>query len=129
MVFVSENDTGTSSHLPIIAIFWRNYVYVVTILLTSVDPTCLVLTCLLAASFAKLVYFTKNDDRSDDGDEGISTGTAPAKSKGGGSYPVIKGSLNFKKFETDKIDECLEFIKSMKLHVVGMSTIVFIISS
>lgn len=43
-----------------------------------------------------------------------------AESEAGVSCPVLKGRLNFKKFETSKINDCLEFIKSMKLHLGGM---------
>lgn len=82
--------------------------------------------CVLAGSLVKLVYFTKNDDRSDDGEEGTSPKMALEKSKGSSSYPVVKGRLNFKKFETSKINDCLEFIKSMNLYLGGMYRIVFI---
>ncbi|KAI4314336.1 hypothetical protein L6164_027255 [Bauhinia variegata] len=72
----------------------------------------------IGGSLAKLVYFTKNDDNSVDG-ERMSGNEALAKSKGSRSYPVIKGRLNFKSFETSKIDDILEFIKSKKLHLRG----------
>ncbi|KAI9125014.1 hypothetical protein K1719_003630 [Acacia pycnantha] len=61
----------------------------------------------IGGSLTKLVYFTKNNDHSDD------------ESEAGVSCPVLKGRLNFKKFETSKINDCLEFIKSMKLHLGG----------
>lgn len=74
---------------------------------------------MLIGSLAKLVYFTKNDDHIIDGEEGISLEKALGKSKGSRNSPVLNGRLNFKKFETSKIDDCLEFIKTMKLHLGG----------
>ncbi|XP_054824165.1 pantothenate kinase 1-like isoform X1 [Prosopis cineraria] len=61
----------------------------------------------VGGSLTKLVCFTKNEDHPDD------------ESKASGSCPVLKGRINFKKFETSKINDCLEFIKSMKLHLGG----------
>ncbi|KOM31656.1 hypothetical protein LR48_Vigan01g121100, partial [Vigna angularis] len=70
-------------------------------------------------SLAKLVYFTKDDNHLVDGEEGISHRKTLQKSNGHKQYPVLNGRLNFKKFETSKINDCLEFIKSMKLHIGG----------
>ncbi|KAG4924447.1 hypothetical protein JHK85_050936 [Glycine max] len=73
----------------------------------------------IGGSLAKLVYFTKDDDHLVDGEEGISHRKAFEKSNGSKQYPVLNGRLNFKKFETSKINDCIEFIKSMKLHIGG----------
>ena len=81
---------------------------------------------LLTGSLAKLVYFTKNDDHIVDGEERISPEKALGKSNGSRNCPVLNGRLNFKKFETSKINDCLEFIKTMKLHLGGMYRIVFL---
>ncbi|KAJ1423054.1 Type II pantothenate kinase [Sesbania bispinosa] len=73
----------------------------------------------IGGSLAKLVYFTKDDDRFVDGEKGISPRKALEKSKGSRNRTVLTGRLNFKKFETSKINDCLDFIKTMKLHVGG----------
>ncbi|RZB99283.1 Pantothenate kinase 2 isoform B [Glycine soja] len=73
----------------------------------------------IGGSLAKLVYFTKDDDHLVDGEEGISHRKALEKSDSSKQYPVLNGKLNFKKFETSRINDCIEFIKSMKLHIGG----------
>ncbi|CAJ1940143.1 unnamed protein product [Sphenostylis stenocarpa] len=73
----------------------------------------------IGGSLAKIVYFTKDDDRLVDVEEGLSHRKALEKSNGSKQYPVLNGRLNFKKFETSKINDCLDFIKSMKLHIGG----------
>ncbi|MCH92930.1 pantothenate kinase 2-like, partial [Trifolium medium] len=71
-------------------------------------------------SLAKLVYFTKDDDHFVDGKAEISPRKTSDKSKGiSRNHPVLKGRLNFKKFETSKINDCIDFIKTMKLHLGG----------
>jgi len=79
----------------------------------------------LTGSLAKLVYFTKDDNHLVDGEEGISDRKTLQKSNGSNQHPVLNGRLNFKTFETSKINDCLEFIKSMKLHVGGMYIIIW----
>ncbi|XP_004509755.1 pantothenate kinase 1 [Cicer arietinum] len=71
----------------------------------------------IGGSLNKLVYFTKDDDHSDDGEVGISPRNTLEKSKASRNHPVLKGKLNFKKFETSKINDCIDFIKTMKLHL------------
>ncbi|KAE9607893.1 hypothetical protein Lal_00040115 [Lupinus albus] len=73
----------------------------------------------IGGSLVKLVYFTKDDDHIVDGEEGISREKTSVKSKGSRDYPVLNGKLNFKKFETSKINDCLQFIKTMNLHLGG----------
>lgn len=73
----------------------------------------------IGGSLNKLVYFTKDDDHFVDGEAEISPRNTSAKSKGGRNPPVLKGKLNFKKFETSKINDCIDFIKTMKLHHGG----------
>jgi type II pantothenate kinase len=74
---------------------------------------------LLTGSLAKLVYFTK-DDHFVDGEAEISPRKTSDKSKDSSrNHPVLKGRLNFKKFETSKINDCIDFIKTMKLHLGG----------
>jgi hypothetical protein len=36
------------------------------------------------------------------------------------SYPILGGRLHFVKFETSKLNECLDFISSKQLHRGGM---------
>ncbi|KAF7809300.1 pantothenate kinase 1 [Senna tora] len=73
----------------------------------------------IQGSLAKLVYFTQHDDRVNDDKAGMPPEEALAISKGSRSCTIIRGRLNFKKFETSKTNDCIEFIKSMKLHLVG----------
>lgn len=73
----------------------------------------------IGGSLAKLVYFTKDGDHFVDGEEGISPRKALETSNGSRNHPVLNGRLNFKKFETSKINDCLDFIKTMKLHLGG----------
>jgi type II pantothenate kinase len=75
---------------------------------------------LLTGSLAKLVYFTKDDDHFVDGEAEISPRKTSDKPKGSSrNLSVLKGRLNFKKFETSKINDCIDFIKTMKLHLGG----------
>ena len=68
---------------------------------------------LLAGSLIKLVYFSRHEDRSSNDKRkktlkerlGISNGSRR-------SYPILGGRLHFVKFETNKINECLDFISS-----------------
>lgn len=76
---------------------------------------------LLAGSLIKLVYFSRHEDRSSDDKRkknvkerlGISNGNRR-------SYPVLGGRLHFVKFETHKINECIDFIYSKQLHRGGI---------
>ncbi|KAK2354828.1 Pantothenate kinase 1 [Trifolium repens] len=73
----------------------------------------------IGGSLAKLVYFTK-DDHFVDGEAEISPRKTSDESKDSSrNHPVLKGRLNFKKFETSKINDCIDFIKTMKLHLGG----------
>ncbi|CAL5197086.1 unnamed protein product [Lathyrus oleraceus] len=74
----------------------------------------------IGGSLCKLVYFTKDDDHFVDGEAEISSRNTSEKSKGNRNHPVLKGRLNFKKFETSKINDCIDFIKTMKLHLGGV---------
>ena len=76
----------------------------------------------LAGSLIKLVYFSRHEDRSSNDKRkktlkerlGISNGSRR-------SYPILGGRLHFVKFETNKINECLDFISSKQLHCGGIS--------
>ncbi|XP_050376335.1 pantothenate kinase 2 [Argentina anserina] len=75
----------------------------------------------IGGSLIKLVYFSRHEDQSIDDRRkktlkerlGISNGSRR-------SYPVLGGRLHFVKFETIKINECLDFIYSKQLHCGGM---------
>lgn len=72
-----------------------------------------------AGSLIKLVYFSTNDG--DDDDElGRSGKESVGVSNGNRSFPVLKGRLHFSKFETSKINDCLDFIQTKQLHIGGM---------
>lgn len=77
--------------------------------------------CRLTGSLIKLVYFSRHEDQSIDDKRkktinerlGISNGNRR-------SYPILGGRLHFVKFETTKINECLDFIHSKQLHRGGI---------
>ena len=79
------------------------------------------LSIYVLGSLIKLVYFSRHEDKSVEDKRkrslkqrfGISNGTWR-------SYPVLGGRLHFVKFETTKINDCLDFIKSKQLHCGGM---------
>ncbi|XVE54965.1 hypothetical protein DITRI_Ditri03aG0123400 [Diplodiscus trichospermus] len=74
----------------------------------------------IGGSLIKLVYFSRHEDRSIDDKRkktvqerfGISNGNRR-------SYPILGGRLHFVKFETSKLNECLDFISSKQLHRGG----------
>jgi hypothetical protein len=45
------------------------------------------------------------------------------------SYPVLGGRLHFVKFETGKLNECLDFISSKQLHRGGMQPFLCIVKN
>nr|KJB50224.1 hypothetical protein B456_008G159500 [Gossypium raimondii] len=72
----------------------------------------------IGGSLIKLVYFCRYDDSCRDDDE-LRSQNESLGSKSDNSRPVLGGKLHFAKFETSKINDCLEFIHSMKLHLGG----------
>lgn len=74
----------------------------------------------IGGSLIKLVYFSTNDGDDDDDDElGRSGKESVGVSNGNRSFPVLKGRLHFSKFETRKINDCLDFIQTQRLHIGG----------
>lgn len=74
----------------------------------------------IGGSLIKLVYFSRHADRQVDDRRkrkvlGVSNGSRR-------SYPILGGRLHFVKFETSKINECLDFIYSKQLHCGGMDS-------
>lgn len=68
-----------------------------------------------------MVYFSRHEDQSVDDKRKRSMKQRLGLSNGNRrSYPVLGGRLHFVKFETSKINECLDFIHSKQLHRGGM---------
>ncbi|XWS69017.1 hypothetical protein CRYUN_Cryun04dG0143500 [Craigia yunnanensis] len=73
----------------------------------------------IGGSLIKLVYFSRNDHSHRDDDEQRSQNESLCFSDNDTSQPVPEGRLHFTKFETSKINDCLEFIRSKKLRLGG----------
>ncbi|XP_068305597.1 pantothenate kinase 2-like [Pyrus communis] len=92
-----------------------------TILLPNQSDDLSHLALDIGGSLIKLVYFSRHEGQSIDDKRkktlkerlGISNGSRR-------SYPILGGRLHFVKFETNKINECLDFIYSKQLHRGGM---------
>ncbi|GLT83793.1 hypothetical protein SLE2022_020640 [Rubroshorea leprosula] len=92
-----------------------------TILLPNQSDDISHLALDIGGSLIKLVYFSRHEDQSTDDTRkktvkerlGISNGNRR-------SYPILGGRLHFVKFETSKINECLDFISSKQLHCSGI---------
>ncbi|KAK7317179.1 hypothetical protein RJT34_01186 [Clitoria ternatea] len=91
-----------------------------TILLPNQSDDLSHLALDIGGSLIKLVYFSRHEDQSADDKRkkivkerlGLSNGNRR-------SYPILGGRLHFVKFETGKINECLDFIHSKQLHCGG----------
>ncbi|KAH9617237.1 hypothetical protein KSS87_011115 [Heliosperma pusillum] len=76
----------------------------------------------VSGSLIKLIYFSRHEDKPAEDKRkrslkqrfGITNGNRR-------SYPILGGRLHFVKFETAKINECLDFIKSKQLHLGGIN--------
>ena len=78
--------------------------------------------CWHAGTLIKLVYFSRNDNWTVD-DKGLKSpkGDSPLRvSSCHPNYAILNGRIHFAKFETSKINECLEFIRSKKVISAGM---------
>ncbi|KAG2707575.1 hypothetical protein I3760_05G153400 [Carya illinoinensis] len=71
----------------------------------------------IGGSLIKLVYFSTYDDVDDE--TGRSATETLSVYNGNKKYPALKGRLHFAKFETTKINDCLEFIQKNQLHLGG----------
>lgn len=88
-----------------------------TILLPNQSDDLSHLALDIGGSLIKLVYFSRHEGQSDDDKRkktlkerlGLSNGNRR-------SFPILGGRLHFVKFETGKINECLDFIHSKQLH-------------
>lgn len=75
----------------------------------------------LAGSLIKLVYFSRHEDYSSNDKKKKTVKERLGSSNGNRrSYPILGGRLHFVKFETTKINECLDFIHSKQLHRAGI---------
>uniref|UniRef100_A0A9I9CE58 Pantothenate kinase 2 n=1 Tax=Cucumis melo TaxID=3656 RepID=A0A9I9CE58_CUCME len=88
-----------------------------TILLPNQSDDISHLALDIGGSLIKLVYFSRHEDQSVDDKRKRSIKQRLGLSNGNRrSYPVLGGRLHFVKFETSKINECLDFIHSKQLH-------------
>ncbi|RAL41205.1 hypothetical protein DM860_017754 [Cuscuta australis] len=77
----------------------------------------------IGGSLIKLVYFSRHEGAQVDDKRkrkvkerfGVSNGHRR-------TYPILGGRLHFVKFETTKINECMDFISSKQLHCGGLDT-------
>ncbi|KAI3785775.1 hypothetical protein L1987_44900 [Smallanthus sonchifolius] len=76
-----------------------------TILLPNQSDDISHLALDIGGSLIKLVYFSRHEKER----FGVTNGSRR-------SFPILGGRLHFVKFETSKINECLEFIHSKQLH-------------
>ena len=74
------------------------------------------------------MYFSRHEDQSVDDKRKRSVKQRLGLSNGNRrSYPVLGGRLHFVKFETSKINECLDFIHSKQLHRGGMHVFIILL--
>ncbi|KAL6318527.1 hypothetical protein AAG906_000605 [Vitis piasezkii] len=94
-----------------------------TILLPNQSDDISHLALDIGGSLIKLVYFSRHEDRSIDDKRKRSIKERLGVTNGNRrSYPILGGRLHFVKFETSKINECLDFINSKQLHRGGMDS-------
>lgn len=85
------------------------------------DTTGNLFNWLMLGSLIKLVYFSRHEDKPVEDKRRRSLKQRFCISNGNRrSYPILGGRLHFVKFETSKISDCLDFIKSKNLHRGGI---------
>ncbi|KAL3716877.1 hypothetical protein ACJRO7_008454 [Eucalyptus globulus] len=94
-----------------------------TILLPNQSDDISHLALDIGGSLIKLVYFSRHEDQStiDKRKKTVKLRLGISNSNRR-SYPILGGRLHFVKFETHKINECLEFIDSKQLHCSGVDS-------
>ncbi|XP_057507928.1 pantothenate kinase 2-like isoform X2 [Actinidia eriantha] len=70
----------------------------------------------IGGSLIKVVYSSSNNNNEADDKGKKSSNDCVGIPNGSSDYPVLCGRLHFAKFETSKINDCLEFISSKQLH-------------
>ncbi|PAN13524.1 hypothetical protein GQ55_2G333900 [Panicum hallii var. hallii] len=94
-----------------------------TILLPNQSDDISHLALDIGGSLIKLVYFSRHAELSTEDKRKISTKRRLGMFNGGRrSYPILGGRLHFVKFETEKLNECLDFISSKQLHRGGVDS-------
>ncbi|EEF37004.1 pantothenate kinase 1 [Ricinus communis] len=75
----------------------------------------------IGGSLIKVVYLSRYSNNSADieGESSSSDDDTLVLSNVNGEHHILEGRLHFAKFETSKINDCLEFISSKKLHLGG----------
>ncbi|PKU86941.1 Pantothenate kinase 2 [Dendrobium catenatum] len=94
-----------------------------TILLPNQSDDIFHLALDIGGSLIKLIYFSRHEELSQDDKRrrfmkkrlGIFNGKRR-------SCPILGGRLHFVKFETGKLNECLDFISSKQLHLGGIDS-------
>ncbi|XP_038685957.1 pantothenate kinase 2-like isoform X1 [Tripterygium wilfordii] len=95
-----------------------------TILLPNQSDDISHLALDIGGSLVKLVYFSRHEDRSiNDNRKKTIKETFGITNGNRRSYPILGGRLHFVKFETSKLNECLDFIHSKQLHRGGLDTL------
>ncbi|XP_072984241.1 pantothenate kinase 2 [Typha latifolia] len=94
-----------------------------TILLPNQSDDISHLSLDIGGSLIKLVYFSRHAEHSPDDKRRRSIKKRFGLSNGSRrSYPILGGRLHFVKFETEKLNECLDFISSKQLHRGGIDS-------
>nr|KYP51547.1 Pantothenate kinase 2 [Cajanus cajan] len=94
-----------------------------TILLPNQSDDLSHLALDIGGSLIKLVYFSRHENQSADDKRKKSVKERLGISNGNRrSFPILGGRLHFVKFETRKINECLDFIHSKQLHCGGLES-------
>ncbi|CAA0820909.1 Pantothenate kinase 2 [Striga hermonthica] len=94
-----------------------------TILLPNQSDDISHLALDIGGSLIKLVYFSRHENQSaNDRRRKIIEARLGITNVNRRSYPILGGRLHFVKFETYKINECLDFIYSKQLHRGGMES-------
>ncbi|KAL0356094.1 UNVERIFIED_CONTAM: Pantothenate kinase [Sesamum radiatum] len=94
-----------------------------TILLPNQSDDISHLALDIGGSLIKLVYFSRHENQPvNDRRRKIIKARLGITNSNRISYPILGGRLHFVKFETAKINECLDFIYSKQLHRGGMDS-------
>ncbi|KAF3329022.1 pantothenate kinase 2-like isoform X1 [Carex littledalei] len=94
-----------------------------TILLPNQSDDISHLALDIGGSLIKLVYFSRHAESLTDDSRKKSLSRKFGITNGNWrNYPILGGRLHFVKFETSKLNECLDFISSKQLHCGGIDS-------